>query len=145
MHQQLWSPYQQCDIYQIEKIQRSAARWVTNDYSRYSSVSVMLNDLCWSSLEHRRNYLKLVMFFKINHGQAQVSPMPLTYQISNTRGHDYRYTLLPAKTDKFMNPYFPSTAKLWNNLPHHVVTSESLTDFKQKLSNYFCMLEHSYN
>ena len=34
--------------------QRRAARWVSNSYSSYDSVSAMLSNLGWRSLEYRR-------------------------------------------------------------------------------------------
>ena len=50
-----WSPHTAKDISAIESIQRRAARFVFNDYSRNSSVvSAMLADLNWQSLEERR-------------------------------------------------------------------------------------------
>ena len=33
----VWDPYHHNDILALEKVQRRAARWVMNDYSRYSS------------------------------------------------------------------------------------------------------------
>ena len=38
----VWDPYQSVYSTNIEKIQRRAARWVLNGYSRYSSVTSML-------------------------------------------------------------------------------------------------------
>ena len=52
----VWSPHLQYHIHQLlEKVQRSAARFVMNDYARYSSVTNMLNYLSWPTLEQRRN------------------------------------------------------------------------------------------
>ena len=50
----VWDPYQAVYITNIEKIQRRAARWVLIDYSRYSSVTSMLHQLQWPTLEERR-------------------------------------------------------------------------------------------
>ena len=50
-------PYLQTNIHQIEMVQRKAARFVFNDYSRHSSVTDMLNQLNWQSLEKRRDDL----------------------------------------------------------------------------------------
>ena len=50
----VWSPYTQTIINKIEAVQPRAARWVTNDYSSYSSVTQMINTLGWRSLEQRR-------------------------------------------------------------------------------------------
>ena len=61
----IWSPHLHTNIHQIEMIQRKAARFVFSNYSRYSSVAAMLNQLDWQSLERRRNDSILVMFHKI--------------------------------------------------------------------------------
>ena len=61
----VWSPYTKENINKIEKIQRRAARLITNDYSSYSSVTDMLSNLEWRSLENRRTDMRLAMFFKI--------------------------------------------------------------------------------
>ena len=50
----VWSPYLQYQIYQLDKVQRSAARFVMNNFSRFSSVTSMLNHLSWPALEQRR-------------------------------------------------------------------------------------------
>ena len=39
----IWNPYHEYLMYEIEKIQRPAARWVLYNYSYYSSVTDMLN------------------------------------------------------------------------------------------------------
>ena len=61
----VWSPYTKENINKIEKVQRRAARWVSNDYSSYSSVTDMLSNLGWRSLENRRIDTRLAMFYKI--------------------------------------------------------------------------------
>ena len=60
----VWSPYTKDNINKIEKVQRRAARWVTNDYSSYSSVTDMLSNLGWRSLENRRTDTRLAMFLR---------------------------------------------------------------------------------
>ena len=51
-----WSPRLLYQKNQIEKVQRNAARFVTNNFSYNSSVSSMLAQLKWPLLEHRRNF-----------------------------------------------------------------------------------------
>ena len=62
----VWDPYQQYLINNIEMVQRRAARWVKHDYRpRYrltSSVSDMINDLQWITLQKRRMYSRLTIF-----------------------------------------------------------------------------------
>ena len=41
----IWSPYTNCDKNVLEGVQRKAARFVCIDFSTYSSVTSMLNNL----------------------------------------------------------------------------------------------------
>ena len=71
----VWSPYTKEKIGKIEKVQRWVARWVSNDYSTYSSVTDMLSNLGWRSLENRRIGARLTMFYKIVYGLVAI-PLP---------------------------------------------------------------------
>ena len=55
-----WDPHQCNNIQTLEKIQCRAARWVMNDYNRYSSVSDMLHNLNWQPLQFRPSYNLIV-------------------------------------------------------------------------------------
>ena len=71
----VWDPHLIKDSDQIEKIQRTAARWVTSDYSWSSSVTVMLNNLNWPTLSLRRKISKLLIFYKAIHNLTAL-PIP---------------------------------------------------------------------
>ena len=47
----VWDPYQKYLTNNIEKIQRRATRWVLSDYRQQSSVTDMLYQLQWNSLQ----------------------------------------------------------------------------------------------
>ena len=47
----VWSPYTKENVNKSEKVQRRSARWVSNDYYTYSSVTDMLSNLGCLSLE----------------------------------------------------------------------------------------------
>ena len=49
----VWDPYQKYLTDNIEKIQRRAARWVLSNYRQQSSVTDMLHQLQWPSLQQR--------------------------------------------------------------------------------------------
>ena len=51
----VWDPWQKQQINKIEMIQRRAARYTLNQYSYHSSVSAMLQLLCWPTLQQKRN------------------------------------------------------------------------------------------
>ena len=50
----VWDPIYNNDVHGIENIQRRAARWIMKGYSRYSSVTLMLQRLSWPELQTRR-------------------------------------------------------------------------------------------
>ena len=50
----IWHPYHETQIGQVEKVQRTAARWTCRRWRNTSSVGDMLYDLEWPSLETRR-------------------------------------------------------------------------------------------
>ena len=56
-------------------VQRRAARWTLGRSSPYDSVSSMLGELGWRSLEDRRTDARLCLFYKIVHGLVAV-PLP---------------------------------------------------------------------
>ena len=68
----VWDPYQKYNSDKVERVQRQAARFVKNKYSRYSSVSDMLVVLGWPPLSQRRQEARLIIFYKIINGLAQV-------------------------------------------------------------------------
>ena len=61
----IWSPFTQSAIYKLESAQGKAARFVCNNYYRYSSVSDMLQLLDWPTLEHRRLEARAIIMYKI--------------------------------------------------------------------------------
>ena len=60
----------------MEKVQRRAAKYVTNNYTDRSpgTVTSMLEYLKWTSLEHRRQQIHLGMLYKINNGLVDIDP-----------------------------------------------------------------------
>ena len=65
----VWDPYQK---YNSDRVQRRAAMFVKSRYSKYSSVSDMLDVLGWPPLSQWRQEARLILFYKIINGLAQV-------------------------------------------------------------------------
>jgi hypothetical protein len=68
----VWDPHQQQDKQRLERIQRRAARYVTNRYHNTSSVSDMLDQFEWLSLESRRTNSRLTMMYKMTKNLTNV-------------------------------------------------------------------------
>ena len=63
----VWDPHTSVNINRLESIQKSAVRFCYNTYSRFSSVSAMLNCLSLPTLQSRGNKAKLSTMYKIIH------------------------------------------------------------------------------
>ena len=61
----VWDPYLQKDIQSIKMVQRHAAFWVKSDCRYNSSVTSILEDLQWPSLQHRQYVTRLKLFYNI--------------------------------------------------------------------------------
>ena len=58
----IWDPHTKRNIYKVEMVQRRAAHWTMNDYARTTSVSSLLHELDWQTLEERRSVAHLCLF-----------------------------------------------------------------------------------
>ena len=68
----IWDPYQITYINNLERIQRRAAWWATSNYSRFSSVTNILESLKWPTLELRRKIARLSIFHKVMYSLSPV-------------------------------------------------------------------------
>ena len=59
------APYLKYNSDKVDRVQRLASRFVKSRYTRYSSVSDMLDELGWPPLSQRRQEARLVVFYKI--------------------------------------------------------------------------------
>jgi hypothetical protein len=80
----VWDPHTQANINKVESIQRRAARFVTNNYDPRSSVTTLLQDLNWPTLQHRRQLAKLIMMYRITYHLIEIPS--ITYLIPSRSG-----------------------------------------------------------
>ena len=120
-------------IASIEKIQRRALRWIFNDYNFSHSVTTMLQSLNWLTLQHHRKRIHLTLLYKSINGLLALK-IP-NYFTSITRIHHHQsYYFTHIRTDAYMNSFFPRIIREWNDLPQHVIDSNSLDLFQEHLS-----------
>ena len=132
----VWSLYTKDNINKIEKVQRRAARWVTNDYSSYSSVTDMLSNLGWRSLEKRRTDTRLAMFYKIVYGLVAI-PLQSYFEhpeVYTRHMHSLSYRQIHTSVCYHKYSFFPISIVLWNKLPADLVLVSDLDSFKTGVS-----------
>ncbi|KAI8514688.1 hypothetical protein Bbelb_072790 [Branchiostoma belcheri] len=120
----VWDPHSNQNINKLEKVQRRAARFVLHRYRNTSSVSAMLEQLQWPTLQNRRRNNRLTMLYKITQGLACVSCEALKLLPGNStrrrRGHSQQYQQLPCRTNYRQYSFLPRTIRDWNSLPEEL-------------------------
>ena len=130
----IWHSYHETQIAQVEKVQRTAARWACRRWTNTSCVGDMLDELEWPSLEARREQSYLTFFYKIQSGTVSLdkdkylTPAP---NIRRTRAsQESQYTRCHAYSEALKNSFFPRTIPVLNSLPFSVVLSKTPEEFK---------------
>ena len=130
----VWSPWLARDKARIERVQHRAARYVYNTYSRYSSVTAMLQSLDWETLESRKFNMHLCIIYKAYYNMAMFPLLdyatPVTLQ---TQGNNIKFILPHCSKDVFTHCFLPAALRGWNAIPQSAVEATSLELFKASL------------
>ena len=129
---QVWDPKKKKHKDPLEAVQKRAARFVTRDYSR-SSITKMLENLKWESLETRRKHLRLVLLYQGINSKAAIPSAPLQTRDTGLSTRS-AYKIIPAAYDPLKYSFFPRTITQWNSLPTAVTGSDTADNFRAKLS-----------
>jgi hypothetical protein len=131
----VWDPYQQNGIHRLEMVQRRAARYVTNRYHNTSSVSSMIEQIEWTTLEERRKDSRLLMMHKLKNNIVRVdaSSKLIPNERSSRNNNDQALHIPSCKTTACKNSFYHRTIKEWNNLPNCTVSALSPESFKVQL------------
>ena len=130
----VWDPHQAYLINKLEMVQRRAARFVMNDYAATSSVTSMLNNLQWSSLQQRRRSSRLTLLYKALNQQSAIDIPPYVKPAIRSRGNDdSRFIPLHCRTHAYMHSYLPKTLINWNSLSIDTKNQSSAPKFQAAL------------
>ncbi|XP_072052018.1 uncharacterized protein [Amphiura filiformis] len=114
-----WIPSTNEERHQLDMIQRSAARLCYNNYSREASVTQMLNQLEWPSLDTCRLITRLSLMYRITHNLVDIDWQDhLTRPTRMTRRHHpSSYMQIRVNSATSRKQLFPWTIPHWNGLP----------------------------
>lgn len=123
----VWDPYYQKDIDKLDNIQRQAARFVLNNYSKTpGTVTNILSNLNWTSLQLRRKYSRLVLYHKMVYNHVDVDlKQYLTPYARQSRHHHHLAFQIPSTTADYYKYSF---------FPEHVVSAELVFGFISALA-----------
>ena len=105
-----WDPHSHNNIKTIERIQRQAARFCTNNYSREpGSVTKLLQELGWETLQTRRKAKRITILYKMEHNIIDI-PLDKLYQTqySCSRKHNSQFLQIRHSSNTFGHSFLQS-------------------------------------
>ena len=116
-------------------IQHRAARFVLNKpWNRHhcDSITEMLSELNWPSLQERRKQARLILLYKIvNH--LLVVPnrcLPSLNQTATRAHHDQKFNQIQSSVNTYLYSFLPRTIPQWNSLHIPNLSTVDLETFK---------------
>jgi hypothetical protein len=131
---QIWLPYKLGDIDRLEKIQRNNTKRLTGLKLLNYSERLAICEL--PTLELRKIWHDLVLCYKIIHKQIDLdfdNFFEFERSKFNTRDHPYKLRIPKILNVTRKNFFAIRVLPIWNSLPSHIVTSETVTAFKKLL------------
>ena len=128
----IWDLHTAENIRKLEMIQRRAAWMVYADYQTTSSVSTMLNQLQWTTLQERRAQAKVCMMYRVVNQLIDIPSQILVPTIS-PRGNNITFLVPYARTIIYQKSFFPDGIHIWNSLPSQAVRAPSIDCFKSQI------------
>ena len=128
----VWYPYYGNQIHDIEMVQRRAACYCLHAYG-HESVTAMIQQLKWETLEQRRLKARVVMGYRVN-DLIKIPKDQLIPNKSISRGHHIKYHTTYAKMNYYKYTFFPTVIPLWNSLPVSAISAATIDIFKDKLA-----------
>ena len=133
----VWDLHTKKNIDKLDAVQRRAAVFVTNNHNTTSSVTTMIDRLEWENLQQRRIKAKAIMIYRVVHPLVAIDLPPKFSQTgAATMGHKHWYRIPFCRTNVYKESFFPSTIRIWNQLPEDTIKAMSLESFKTRIQGY---------
>ena len=94
------------------------------NFNKTASVTDMLSDLKWDTLELRRKKNRLTVMYKLSHNLVDITTEEYLIPNSEKRtrnSHAFKYRLPEVSKDVFKFSFFPRSIREWNSLPADLV------------------------
>ena len=144
-----WNPTSDKMNRAIESVQHKAAKFVTNTYPRKDkyhefSVSKLIEELGWETLEDRRNNAKLSMIYKIRNNCVIIQPETVPGATKKTTARKCNEKKVGTQNELFEPPtqiinsgktFFYMGPRLWNNL---VTPAQADAPSLEAFQKHFC-------
>ena len=125
----------------LERIQLNAAQVVTGGI-RGTPNHQLYMETGWETLKIRRTKRKLLLMYTIMNNEvpqylSEIIPIELrSRHIHNTR-FSQNISHFRARSTTYYNSFFPSTVRLWNEIPFRVRQADHISIFEKYLSKKY--------
>ena len=99
-------------------VQRRYARYTCNDFGRTSSVTAMLQQIGWETLQERRAKSRLAMQYRIAHNLVDVPAADHLQTYNSRKGNATKFRVPYARTVAYRHTFCPHH--------HHIVSATAL-------------------
>ncbi|XP_077561634.1 uncharacterized protein LOC144177926 [Haemaphysalis longicornis] len=137
----IWNPNQAYLTDRLEALQNKAARFITKNYSRTSSITAIKESLLLPSLEKRRILALLSHFHRLYHSASSfaASHIKPAHRIFPRLDHPFKVLPLFARTNLLRtSPLFLAIFH-WNRLREDIATIHNHDLFVSRLKHFLCI------
>ena len=122
----VWDPYTKGIQDNLEKVQNREARFVTREED---SMTGILEQLKWESLQKRRKDNRRIFLYKGLKGKARIPTCDLIPKTRRCRNqHSMAFQIPSARFEAYKYSFLPQTNRDWNVLPDFMISTAELSD-----------------
>lgn len=127
----IWWPQQAYLVDSLEAVQNKAARFISRNFLRSSSISTIKSDLFLRQLAVRATINRLTFFHSIYYSNSPERELYIKTPHFISRRHDHTRKVQPiyARTNKYQYSPLCLSITNWNALPEHVASDTNPTSF----------------
>ena len=111
-------------------MQGRAARYTCNRFHNTSSVSEMLQNLNWQTLQEQRPKIRLQMFHKVINNEITIPSRDILIKSQSKTRTTHQQTCRQLQCNKDSFKFFSQTIKDWNKLLLEFSNKTSTDNFK---------------
>ena len=112
-----------------KKVQKREARFVTGNYTFEGSMTFIVMELKWGTLQKRRKNNRLILLYKILKGKARIPTDDLIPKNRSCKNqHSFAFQVPFASTNAYKHCLFPMTIRDWNDLSDSLITSAEMSN-----------------
>ena len=131
----VWDPYRDKDTNKLEKVNKAAARFITNNYTKSPGITTRIKQqINMDHLALRRQTHRLTILYKITNNYIDINKQEYLHYANTPRTrntHNQKYETSTPSSDAHKYSFFPRTICDWNSLPEHIVNANTTDTFKK--------------